>query len=210
MYVTQCVQTLQSILTSSAKNAAHVQVPLPHAQTNASAVVKHRRLLEDQLMNASLDVLWPVTLAFDKSQLSAGDKRAPWHPCLFVTANCHETSPWQDSHAAQTRAIGPCPLIRVADMLGFDETMRPGASARTEQSLGCRHRFFVIGSCIIIDSGSKNVNSSIEICQWILYVAQWSGRVFQHMRPFLLPTFVGSALAMGMQLWWLMCFPTGA
>ncbi|CAL1165182.1 unnamed protein product [Cladocopium goreaui] len=131
MYVTQCVQTLQSVLTSSPKNAAHVQVPLPHAQTNAKAVVKHRRLLEDQLMNASLDVLWPVTLSFDKSQLSAGDKRAPWHPCLFVTASCHETSPWQDSHAAQTRTIGPCPLIRVADMLGFDETMRPGASART-------------------------------------------------------------------------------
>ena len=99
-------------------------------------------------MNASLDVLWPVTLSFDKSQLSAGDKRAPWHPCLFVTASCHETSPWQDSHAAQTRTIGPCPLIRVADMLGFDETMRPGASARTEQSLGCRHLFFcVIESC---------------------------------------------------------------
>ena len=135
IYVNQCIQTLQSLLTMSAKHAAHVQVPLAQAQTQAKALVKHRRYLEDALLNCSLDILSPVTLQFDKSNLPVGDKRAPWHPCLFVTALCHD-SPWQACAAAQTRTIGPAPLIRVVDMLGFDAEQKPGASARTEQFLG--------------------------------------------------------------------------
>ena len=33
--------------------------------------------------------------------------------------------------------IGPLELIRVSDMLGYDEVNRPGVTARAEQTLGC-------------------------------------------------------------------------
>ena len=87
-------------------------------------------------MSRELDIMRPVSLMFDKAGLPAGDKREPWHPCLFVTNSNHESSnAWCESAVAQQRSIGPCQLIRVADMLGFDSETRPGASSRTEQFL---------------------------------------------------------------------------
>ena len=134
--MTQCVSTLQSVLSMSSKACAHVQFPTSQAQTNAKALLKHRRVLEDQLINAGLDIMQPVTLNFDKTNLPAGDKREPWHPCLFCTALVNENTAWDNCATALQRSIGPCPLIRVSDMLGFEaDGNRPGASARLEQFL---------------------------------------------------------------------------
>ncbi len=135
-YVTQCVQTLHSILNVSGNHASHLQMSVPHAQTHMKAVIKHRRFLEDQLIGAQLDVLQQLTLTFDKSTLPAGDKRPPWHPCLFVTSNLQGTAVWDTCAAVASRSIGPCPLIRVSDMLGYDPDNRPAPSARLEQSFG--------------------------------------------------------------------------
>lgn len=134
-YLTACTQAFTALLATSPKHAGHLQMPLPQAQTHQSAVLKHRRTLEDSMVTNGLDIMRPVSLMFDKSNLSAGDKREPWHPCLLVTATAQDNNAWLDSSAAQNRSIGPCPLIRVADMLGFDPDSRPGASQRTEQFL---------------------------------------------------------------------------
>lgn len=135
-YFQACINALSSLLAVAPTNAAHVQLPLPQAQTHSNAVVKHRRALEDALVANGLDIMRTVSLCFDKSSLPAGDKREPWHPCLFVTSTtCQEVNAWCESAAAQSRSIGPCPLIRVADMIGFDTEARPGASQRTEQPL---------------------------------------------------------------------------
>lgn len=82
-----CVQTVHSILSMSAKHASHIQMPVLHQQTQMKAVIKHRRYLGDQFMLAGLDVLQQLSLTFDKSNLPAGNKRPPWHPCLFITSS---------------------------------------------------------------------------------------------------------------------------
>eukprot|EP00438_Fugacium_kawagutii_P033434 Skav208820 [mRNA] locus=scaffold667:154263:157452:+ [translate_table: standard] len=134
-YLQACIAAFNSLLAVSPNNAGHVQLPIPQAQTHPQAVVKHRRGLEDSLVSQGLDIMRQVSLTFDKSSLPAGDKREPWHPCLFVTSMSAPENSWSDSAAAQNRSIGPCPLIRVADMLGFDGESRPGAAQRTEQPL---------------------------------------------------------------------------
>jgi len=137
------VSALQSVLSMSSKACAHVQIPVWQAQTQTKALLKHRRVLEDNMVAASLNVLQPVTLNFDKSCLPGGDKREPWHPCLYVTANAHESNAWDTCAANVQRSIGPCPLIRVSEMVGFDADNRPGASARVEQFLaGILDKFF--------------------------------------------------------------------
>lgn len=103
------------------------------------------------MLSAGLNVLQLVTLNFDKTGLPAGDKREPWHPCLYVTANAHDNHAWDVCAASVQRAIGPCPLIRVSDMVGFDADNRPGASARVEQFLAGILNMFFFG-CFFIFS----------------------------------------------------------
>ncbi|CAK9054749.1 FO synthase subunit 1 [Durusdinium trenchii] len=40
---------------------------------------------------------------------------------------------WMDSSAVKEGRLGPIPLIRVADFIGYDDVKRPSASARVEQ-----------------------------------------------------------------------------
>ena len=134
-YLASCTQAFQALLSMSPCHAGHVQMPVPQCQAIPQAVLKHRRLLQDALNSAGFDVLRDVSLVFDKAGCPAGDKRDPWHPCIFVTAVGHETNMWSECAVSSLRSIGPCPLIRVADMLGFDAENRPGAAARVEQKL---------------------------------------------------------------------------
>lgn len=160
-YLHACLTAFNSLLASSPKYAGHLQIPVLQAQTHQAAVVKHRRTLEDSLVANGLDIMRPVSLIFDKGSLPAGDKRDPWHPCLLVTATAHENNAWFDSAVAQNRCIGPCPLIRVADMLGFDSEARPSASQRTEQ--------------LLVEVGSSHI-----------FVAPWKNHtIFSTVRAFL-------------------------
>ena len=134
-YLHACVDALSGLLSMSPKHVGHLQLPMPQAQALPNAVLKHRRQLEDKLIANNLDVLRNITLNFDKSNLPAGDQREPLHLCTLVTCNAQDGNAFNDSSAAQSRTIGPCPLIRVADMLGFDAENRPGASQRMEQLL---------------------------------------------------------------------------
>ena len=134
-YLNACIGAFNSLVALSPNHAGHVQVPIPQAQTHSSAVLKHRRVLEDALVQQGLDIMRQVTLVFDKSGLPVGDKREPWHPCLFITSTSTPDNAWHESSAAQSRSIGPCPLIRVAEMLGFDSESRPAPAQRTEQPL---------------------------------------------------------------------------
>lgn len=160
-YLHACLTAFNSLLASSPKYAGHLQIPVLQAQTHQAAVVKHRRTLEDSLVANGLDIMRPVSLIFDKGSLPAGDKRDPWHPCLLVTATAHENNAWFDSAVAQNRCIGPCPLIRVADMLGFDSEARSSASQRTEQ--------------LLVEVGSSHI-----------FVAPWKNHtIFSTVRAFL-------------------------
>jgi len=43
------------------------------------------------------------------------------------------------SSAVREGKLGPCPLARVADFVGYDEDVRPGPGARVEQFFGCTY-----------------------------------------------------------------------
>ena len=43
---------------------------------------------------------------------------------------------WSMSEAVASGVVDNLPLIKVADMMGYDAETRPGAAARAEQQLG--------------------------------------------------------------------------
>ena len=123
---------LVSTALSGNLNAAHVQLPICHTNTTSQVVYKHRRLVEDNLMSSQkLDISQTVALHSKPDEGHASDKRGGVQTCLFVTAD-QAASTWQSP-----QVIGPIPLIRVRDMLGYDTENRPGATARAEQKPKC-------------------------------------------------------------------------
>eukprot|EP00435_Cladocopium_sp_Y103_P009464 s1851_g2.t1 len=133
-YVNNCMTSFVNVLQMSPNNAGHCQLPVMQTQTTTEAWVKHRRALEDALKKGRMDITTGVALTFDKSASHANDKRSVNHPCLFVSALDHQqANAWLGSSAVSRGVIGPCQLIRVTDMQGFDPDNRFGAAARTEQ-----------------------------------------------------------------------------
>ena len=124
-------------------------MPVHHGQTVATALLKHTRHLQDSCLTAGLDITNQVSIYFDQnSQQHQGDKRRLMHPCHFLSSTSHENCFWMDSAPVQTGIIGPCRLIRVQDMIGYDQDTRPGAAARLEQMLArvlTRFNFFRVG-----------------------------------------------------------------
>ena len=143
VYVANCLATFINVLAMSPNNAGHCQTPVMQSQTTTDAWVKHKRVLEDTLKKGRMDITVPVTLTFDKSSCHANDKRCVNHPCLFVSAVDHQQpNAWMTSSAVSKGIIGPCPLIRVLDMKGFDPDNRFGSASRTEQFLGSSQYIF--------------------------------------------------------------------
>ena len=124
-------QLMSTVLAMNPKNnVAHVQLPVLQTNTNTTALVTHRRKLEDALLSARLDTSTSVVLHFAKSgDATAADKRGGIQACLVLTQDpkqCNWVFP---------QVIGPIPLVRVADMVGYDAENRPSPSARAEQNL---------------------------------------------------------------------------
>ena len=139
-----------SAYSMSSKACAHMQFPTSQAQPNAA--------------QTGPDKMQPVTLNFDKTNLPAGDKREPWHPCLYCTALVNESTAWDNYATALQRSIGPCPLIRVSDMLGFEaDGNRPGASARLEQFLaGILNKVFLP----LAQTAQTRFQTTLLVCFW--------------------------------------------
>ena len=135
-YVTNCIETFCNVLAMTPNNVGHCQTPVHHTQTKVEAWVKHKRILEDSIHAANMDITTTISLHFDKSNMHANDKRATHHPCLFVTSDAHQQeNHWSNCGVVTNGGVGPCPIIRVSDMIGFDPDNRFGPAARTEQIL---------------------------------------------------------------------------
>lgn len=135
-YVSACLDAAKTLLTMSPDTCAHVQQPLLQAQTCANAVLKNRRKVEDTFQNANLDAVSQVTMLYDKSCSRNQDSRKTTQFAMVVTDTAHPQNMWYESKVFENGAIGPAPLITVANMLGYDrENTRPGAADRAEQRL---------------------------------------------------------------------------
>ena len=134
-YMTSVLNMTKTILNMADLNCAHLQCPIPQSQTQPPALLKHQRFIEDNLLLGGCDVTSRASLHFDKSQCRSTDTRSSMQLFLVVTSNSFAGNQWKDSSVLQRNSIGPVPLIRVADMIGFDSEIRLGASARAEQIL---------------------------------------------------------------------------
>ena len=137
IYTKQALHTFTSIINMAGRhNAGLVYVPVLTTASAQKTVLHHRRLLEDALAAQGLDVLNVCSLTFSKQGSHASDKRKLLHHVLFVTATAEQSQNiWTGSNAWNGSSIGPVPLIRVSDMLGYDADARPGPSQRVEQNL---------------------------------------------------------------------------
>ena len=131
--VQNALNTLATVLSLSVNNVGHVQLPVPHSNTTPSAVLKHRRTIEDGLMASDVDVTQTVALHFSPpSDARSSDRRNNIQTCIFAaptstTKQCAWTAP---------SLIGPLSLIKTSEMIGYDADARPGPTVRTEQNLG--------------------------------------------------------------------------
>ena len=78
-----------------------------------------------------------IGLVFTKPESTARDSRMPTQQIRGCThSNFNNVStPFSESAAVKTGLVGPLPLIKIADLVGFDDATRPGPSQRTEQQL---------------------------------------------------------------------------
>jgi len=165
-YVTNCIDTFCHVLAMSPNNVGHCQTPVHQTQTKVEAWVKHKRILEDALHKANMDITTVISLSFDKSNMHANDKRAPQHPCLFVTSEAHQQANfWSNCAAVGNGGVGPVPIIRVSDMIGFDPDNRFGPAARTEQILDqiCMSAFCLgVGLAMVFSLESSSLSHFLQ------------------------------------------------
>ncbi|CAE7854074.1 cofG, partial [Symbiodinium necroappetens] len=91
---------LCTVLNMSPDNMCHLQCPQHQAQTSVNAALKHRRALEDGLINRSLDLSRGVTLLFQKDATGrASDKRPGTQSCYAVFSQ-HCRAAWLLGHDA--------------------------------------------------------------------------------------------------------------
>lgn len=135
-YLSSAIQTFNACLSMSPSAGGFVYLPVPHSAISQEVLVKHRRKLEDGLMNGGMYVLNGVALQFVKQGSSQSDRRKTSQSALLVVASDNSsTGIWTTSHVWDRLLIQGIPLIRVSDMVGYDPESRPGAGARVEQIL---------------------------------------------------------------------------
>ncbi|CAK9009367.1 Uncharacterized protein SCF082_LOCUS10261 [Durusdinium trenchii] len=133
--VANATHILRSLLSMSSTNIGFVQYPVLQSQTNQSAVVKHRHLLDLALLKGGLTLSNNIQALYTKPESSQKDARSM---CQLAVASFHgnfSDASFLESQGVRSGKIGPCPLIRVSDFQGFDDDSKPSPSARAEQTL---------------------------------------------------------------------------
>lgn len=137
--VTNAIGIISQLLGMSSNHMTFVQYPTMHAQTTLQAMVKHRHLLDIQLMKQSVTLHNNVQILYSKSDSRSNDSRNLSQPSLCGFHSNYADCAFHSSDAVKEGKLGPCPLIKVSDFLNYDECSKPGAAARCEQILSLLH-----------------------------------------------------------------------
>lgn len=129
------INVMGQILSLSSAHYGWVQCPVVQSQTTLPAVVKHQHALDLALLKNNMAFGTNIQLLFAKPDSTAQDTRSTAQRALGVTHTNYSDTPFNESSAIKDGVVGPLPLIKIADLLGYDETTRPGPSGRTEQLL---------------------------------------------------------------------------
>ena len=149
----EAVKTMSTVLAMSSNNMGFVQYPVFQSQTNHLALVKHSHTLDNLIVQNKMVMYYPIQILYSKPDSTAGDARSLAQPAKGVFhSNYDGACAFTESAAVKEGKLGACPLIRISQLLGYDECRRPGASARVEQPLGnnklfgrCYFGFFLLG-----------------------------------------------------------------
>ena len=142
-YVKNALQLFASIINlASRQNVGFVYLPMETTSTSQNTIMRHRRLLEDQLNVQGLDVLRVIAINFEKSGSSASDKRALVQHALLVTLRAdQQDNLWAAGQVWNVQSIGPVPLVKVSEMMGYDSESKPSPAQRVEQNFGLLRLF---------------------------------------------------------------------
>lgn len=140
-YVKSAFHVLASVTAMSPQHCGFIMLPVLQKQTTDIARIKHRRTIEDHLVKGNMSIGQETTVFYVKPDAGPRDGRPLAHVCLMTTHNSYSDTPWMEADPVTAGRVGPFPLIRISDMLGYDEATRPSASARVEQRLSFKSAF---------------------------------------------------------------------
>lgn len=137
-YVKNSFHILGSVAAMSPAHCAFIMLPVDQKQTTDQARVKHRRLIEDFLFKSNMSYGQELAVLYTKPESGPRDGRPMSQVSLlsFHNSYLYSDNPWVEGDAMVHGRVGPVPLIKISDMLGYDGASRPSASARVEQILG--------------------------------------------------------------------------
>ena len=131
------MKTMSTVLAMGSSNIGFVQYPVYQSQTNPMALAKHSHTLDNLIVQYKMTVYHPIQILCSKPDSTAGDARSLSQTAKGVFhSNYDGACAFMESDVVKAGKLGACPLIRISQLLGYDECRRPGASARVEQPLG--------------------------------------------------------------------------
>ena len=136
VYVQNSLSALSAIAAMSESHVGIVQYPVLQSQTSRAALMKHKHMLENNLLKNGLTSTHCVQILYHKPDSSQRDQRALNQLALAVFHEHFEAPAFTESKAVREGKCGPCPLLPITQFIGYDEACKLGASARVEQSLG--------------------------------------------------------------------------
>ena len=138
---------LGAVCAMSGSHCGWVMMPVHQAQTAQTALMKHRRSIEDALVKASMNLTNEAAILFQKPEGTHDNRLMSQQARVVLHSNYVTGSPFNECDAVQNARVGPCPLIKITDFIGYDpESQRPGASARVEQTHACIQQDFNLPS----------------------------------------------------------------
>lgn len=127
-YFNKCLDALGTVLHFGGHCLGHVQMPVPQSNIKEKTLLKHRRAIEDVLNSKGSEVSHHVSLNFVKPSDSHGNDKRGGLQLVVAAAADYDRLQW-----SVPTVIGPLTLIKVNEMLGFDEMTGPGPTQRVEQ-----------------------------------------------------------------------------
>ncbi|CAK9072657.1 unnamed protein product, partial [Durusdinium trenchii] len=131
--VSNATSVLSQLLAMSSTHMGWVLYPILQSQTTQQAMVKRRHLLDLALLKGQVSLGNSVQVLYTKPTSTAKDSRSLAQPALATFHQTYNDPAWASSEAVKQGKVGPCPLLKIADFQGYDDTSKPGASARAEQ-----------------------------------------------------------------------------
>lgn len=135
-YLAAALKVFTTLMSMGSTMIGVVFLPLLQSQTVEAAVVKHRQQLDNALLKGGLTVSNQFQLLYSKPDSTSRDSRSLFQLCVATFHTHFPQHAFQQSTPVKTGKLGPAPLAKLSDFVGYDSDTRPSPSARVEQRFG--------------------------------------------------------------------------